>query len=140
MKSHHTIILGLLLILLSCYKTDTFNNSPITIRAHYMQYACGENNDDMKILNVADSSYNFILGKDIDPEFLNGKQNLSDLFFDNNTEKYGMAYQMKGFISKCAQSGCGNESPKFWITEIKKLDGNEFDISKKTKLGSIHQQ
>lgn len=122
-------ILFVVFVLASCNRIDKLNDEPITVEAHYMQYACGDRNDDMKIQSVSDSTYNFIIGKDIDPEFYNGENEISAWFFNNKTDEFGMTYQMTGFISKCAESGCDNSTPKFWITEIKKMNGEEFDTS-----------
>ncbi|WP_299126035.1 hypothetical protein [uncultured Tenacibaculum sp.] len=128
MKVSYNILL-IVLALVSCNRINKLNEKPITIEARFMQYACGDWNDDMNIQSVTDSSYNFILGKDIDPEFLNGENEIRGWLYDNKSEKFGMTYKLTGFISSCAESGCDNGAPKFWITEITKLNGDEFDTS-----------
>ncbi len=128
MKLNYKLMIGAL-ILASCNRIDKLNENPITIDAHFMQYACGDGNDDMSILKVSDTTYNFILGKDIDPEFLDGESEIRGWFYDNETNEFGMTYRMTGFISECAESGCDNRTPKFWITEIKKMNGDEFDVT-----------
>lgn len=106
---------------------EKLNSLPITIEAEYMQYACGDWVDDMQVLNVNDTAYNFLLEKDIDPLFLNGEGDISESFYENRTEDFGMSFRLQGFISKCALNGCDGTSPKFWITEIEKLDGSLFN-------------
>ena len=105
---------------------EKMNEIPITIEAIYMQYACGLDNDDMMVNSVRDTTYEFLVGKDIDPLFLDGKKELSDFFYDNTTKEFGMEYRMKGFISNCALNGCDKESPKFWITNIERMNGELF--------------
>ena len=118
-------------MVVSCNNMDKLNEHPITIEAHFMQYACGDWNDDMNIQDVSDSAYKFVIGKDVDPEFLNGEKEIRSWLYDNKTQEFGMTYQMKGYISKSAEYGCENGVPKFWITEIKKMNGEEFDTSGK---------
>ena len=128
MRINYKILIGAL-TLVSCNGIDKLNENPITIEARFMQYACGDWNDDMNIQSVNDSTYNFIIGKDIDPEFLNGENEIRGWLYDNKTKDFGMTYQLKGYISSCAESGCDNGAPKFWIAEIKKLNGDEFNTS-----------
>ena len=83
----------------------------------------------MKIKNVSDSTYNFIINKDVDSEIYRVENEIRAWLYDNNTDEFGMTWGSTGFNSKCAKSGCDNETPKFWITEIKKINGEEFDTS-----------
>jgi len=106
---------------------EKMNEIPITIEAIYMQYACGLDNDDMMVNLVRDTAFNFLVGKDIDPLFLDGKEVVNDFFHENKTEKFGMEYRMKGFISSCALNGCDKGSPKFWITNIERMNGEKFN-------------
>jgi len=46
-----SLLIGVL-FLSSCAKTARLNESPITMEAHYMQYACGDWNDDMKVMST----------------------------------------------------------------------------------------
>ncbi len=128
MKINYKIVFAAL-TLMSCNRIDKLNEQPITIEAHFMQYACGDWNDDMNIQRVSDTNYNFIVGKDIDPEFLNGENEIRGWLYDNKTEAFGMTYELTGFISSCATSGCDNGAPKFWIVEMNKLNGDKFDTS-----------
>ena len=119
----------LLFAMVGCNRIDKLNEKPISIEAYFMQYACGDWNDDMNIRSASDSSYNFLVGKDIDPILYKGEGEIRGWLFDNKTNEFGMKYRMKGYISKCAAYGCDNTAPKFWITEITKLNGDKFDTS-----------
>lgn len=107
-------------------KEGQINKEPITIEAYFMQYACGDWNDDMKVNLVQDTSYNFLLEKDIDPLIFNGQSEINGWFYNNKTEAFRMNFRLSGYISECAKSGCDGTAPKFWITHIEKLDGSEF--------------
>ena len=102
------------------------NKEPVTIEAYFMQYACGDENDDMKVNLVQDTTYNFLLEKDIDPLIFNGQSIINGWFYTNKTEKYHMNFRLSGYISECAKSGCYKTAPKFWITHIEKIDGSKF--------------
>lgn len=104
------------------------NAKPITLEAYFMQYACGSDNDDMKINLVEDTSYNFLLEKDIDPLLFEGSSEINNWFYHNKTEEYHMSFRLKGYVSKCAKSGCEGTVPKFWITDIEKIDGSKFKM------------
>ncbi len=116
------------LIFFSCNQIDKLNENPITIEAHFMQYACGDWNDDMNIISVTDTAFNFLVGKDIDPLFLRGEHEISGWLLDNKSEEYGMNYRLTGYIGNCPEFGCDGV-PKFWITSIKKMNGEKFDKS-----------
>lgn len=122
-------ILFPIFFLLSCNnqnEEDRLNEFPLTIEAEYMQYACGDWVDDMQVLKIDDTLYNFLLGKDIDPLFLDGAKEIGELFYKNKTNNFGLKFRLKGFVSSCAVDGCDGDSPKFWMTEIEKLDGSNF--------------
>jgi hypothetical protein len=46
----------------------------IIIEARYLQYTCGKNNIDMRVVAVADTNYQFLVGQVIAPELLSLKQ------------------------------------------------------------------
>ena len=117
------------ILFFSCKNDQLLNDRPLIIVAQYIQYACGDWNDDMKVISVNDSSFNFLINKDIDPLFKDGEKELSEWFYANKTEEFYMTYRLRGFISKSALSGCDNHAPKFWITEIERLDGEPFAMS-----------
>ena len=98
----------------------------VKVSAVYKQYACGDWNDDMQILTYNDNSNGFLSQRIIDPVFINGEEELSELFFQNKTRSYGMAYSLEGFIDTSMLHGCDNKAAKFWITHIEKLNGEPF--------------
>lgn len=104
------------------WKKNQKNDELIIIEATFMQYACGDWNDDMQVQKVNQIKYKFLLGKDIDPHVDASQYNLKDYFYDNRTEKHGMKYRLKGYLSKYPDFGCDDTAPKFWVEEIEKLD------------------
>ena len=122
-------IFGLILLFISCNNQQRLNEKPVTIEATFMQYACGDWNDDMRVDSISDTTFNFLIGNDIDPEMCNGEKLISGWLFDNKTSEFGYRYRLTGYISKSAQSGCENCTPKFWIEHIEMLNGDKFDMS-----------
>lgn len=96
----------------------------ITIEAHYMQYACGEGNDDMQVEKVNSEAFHSLIGKDIDPHVFAVKNTLQDYFYENKTEKFHFTFRLTGYISKDALSGCDEGAPKFYVKKIERLDGS----------------
>ena len=94
----------------------------ITIEAVYMQYACGDENDDMQVKQVSSKKYKFLTGRDIDPDTDNPQFDFKEYFYSNRTNKYGMQYRLKGYLSKYPDFGCDGEAPKFWVEEIERID------------------
>ena len=125
------LIFGMILFLISCNKMQRMNEKPISVEATFMQYACGDWNDDMRIDIISDTSLNYLVGTDIDPEMINGDRTIGGWLYDNKTIEYGYRYKLTGYISKSAKSGCENCTPKFWIEKIEKLNGEKFDMSSK---------
>jgi hypothetical protein len=103
----------------------------IIIEAYFMQYACGDENDDMQVHKVNSKDYEFLLERDIDPEVttLSLGYELKDYFYKNRTEEFGLMYRLKGRLSKYGDFGCDSSTPKFWVEEIEKMDGT----NRKTK-------
>lgn len=95
----------------------------LTIEATFMQYACGDDNDDMQVQQVNSKKYNFLTGHDIDPDSDSHQFDFKQYFYSNKTNKYGMQYRLKGYLSKYPGFGCDNEAPKFWVVEIERMDG-----------------
>jgi hypothetical protein len=110
----------------SCQEASYLNETPISMKAEYMRYACGDWNDDMQVQSVSDSAYSFLIGRDIDPIFLSGQNELGELFDKNETEAFGFSFKLTGYISSINLFGCDTNNPKFHITEIEKLDGTAF--------------
>lgn len=98
----------------------------VTIEANYMQYACGDWNDDMQVQQVSDPHYKFMVGHDIDPMFRFGEAVLGQWFYDNRTNDYGMEYRLTGHFSKDAANGCEYGAPRFYIETIERMDGSAF--------------
>lgn len=109
------------------WKHKTSLGDLITIEATFMQYACGDENDDAKVKKVSDPRYNLLLGKDINPETSvpEGLQTLElkDYFYDNRTDQYYMTYRLKGRLEINSKSGCDDFTPRFYVEEIERLDG-----------------
>ncbi|MDB9883269.1 hypothetical protein OAD66_09080 [Bacteroidia bacterium] len=108
-----------------------YTSKELTIEAHYMQYACGDWVDDMNVSKVGDTNYNWLIGKDIDPVFYLGDKVINDMFYSDDTSNnvYKSDSRMRGYMSEESCSGCENSSPRFWITDLEKLDGSEFKRS-----------
>ena len=106
------------------WKKKTSLGIPITIEATFMMYACGDDNDDMKVEKVSDPHYSFLLRKDINPETEDIFQTmeLKNYFYDNRTNQYGTTYRLKGRLEKDLKSGC-DSVPRFYVKEIERLDG-----------------
>ena len=103
----------------------------IIIDAYFMQYACGDENDDMQVKNVDSKEYEFLIGRDIDPQittFSSGYE-LKDYFWKNRTAEFGLLFRVKGRLSKYRDFGSDSSTPKFWVEEIEKMDGT----NKKTR-------
>lgn len=108
----------------------------ITIEATYMQYACGDENDDIQINKVDNKKYKFLIGKDVDPQvtLVPDTYELKDYFYKNRTSDFGLEFRFKGRLSKYCYFGCDDTTPKFWVEEIEMMDGtnkmtkNDFEI------------
>lgn len=116
------------------WKHKTSLGDPITIEASFMQYACGDDNDDAKVKKVSDPRYNLLLGKDINPEDENNVDpfDFKDYFFDNRTDQFYMTYRLKGRLEINSKSGCDNYTPRFYVEEIERLDGTHRVIINKS--------
>ncbi|MCS4302010.1 hypothetical protein [Chryseobacterium sp. BIGb0232] len=114
------------------WKHKTSLGKLIIIEATFMQYACGDENDDAKVEKVSDSRYNFLLGKDINPETENNLDpiDFKDYFYDNRTDQYHMTYRLKGRLEQDSRSGCSDSAPRFYVEEIERLDGTHRVVKK----------
>jgi hypothetical protein len=97
----------------------------ITIEATFMQYACGDENDDMQINKVDNKKYKSLIGKDVDPQvtLVPDTYELKDYFYKNRTGDFGLEFRLKGRLSKYCYFGCDDVTPKFWVEEIEMMDG-----------------
>src|SRR5262245_24765564 len=97
----------------------------IVIEARYMQYACGDWNDDMQVYTVSSKEYSFLVEKDIDPQagLLSLSDDLQHYFYENKENEFGMRYRLKGRLEK-SSGGCDRTAPRFWVEEIERMDGS----------------
>ncbi|WP_336959956.1 hypothetical protein [Chryseobacterium contaminans] len=114
------------------WKHKTSLGELITIEATFMQYACGDENDDAKVKKVNDPRYHLLIGRDINPETKNSLDpfDFKDYFYDNRTDQYHMTYRLKGRLEINSKSGCDDFTPKFYVEEIERLDGTHQVIIK----------
>lgn len=114
------------------WKHKTSLGELITIEATFMQYACGDENDDAKVKKVNDPRYHLLIGKDINPETKNNVDlfDFKDYFYDNRTDQYHMTYRLKGRLETNSKSGCDDFTPKFYVEEIERLNGTHHVIIK----------
>ncbi|MDM1553438.1 hypothetical protein PYS58_00170 [Chryseobacterium indologenes] len=114
------------------WKHKTSLGELITIEATFMQYACGDENDDAKVEKVDEPRYHLLIGKDINPETENSLDpfDFKDYFYDNRTDQYYMTYRLKGRLEINSKSGCDDFTPRFYVEEIERLDGTHQVIIK----------
>ena len=120
----------LIVCCLSCNEVDS-DGIKVTVSAYYMQYACGDWNDDMQIRKIDNKSLYQLVGKDIDPIFENGEDELSDLFHLNKSDEFGLEYKLTGIIDTTKHNGCDNNAMEFVITRIEKINGDDFIMTRK---------
>jgi hypothetical protein len=93
-----------------------------------MQYACGDGADDMRVLEVSDSQYAYLIGMDVDPIIDREQKNLGGTFYENSTDEYGMTYLLTGTVNRCESNGCDLAAPLFWVTNAQLLSGEPIEI------------
>lgn len=98
----------------------------VQVRATYVKFACGDDNIDMKVNAVSDSSFYYLIGKNISPE-LNFKQEALNEFVQGKLEKNQatkdflvIGYIRQGPVLHCSGSLC------FKVEKIKYEGENEF--------------
>ena len=102
----------------------------LVVEAYFMQYACGDENDDSKIEKINNPKYQYLIGTEIDPQSVNNSRyNLKD-YIESLNEDWGdtnvvptKSFLMKGKLGKYPGFGCDG-TRKFVIEEISKLDGS----------------
>ncbi|OCA76582.1 hypothetical protein BBH99_12255 [Chryseobacterium contaminans] len=136
-KSISYLIFGIILLGVGywgfySWKHKTSLGDLIIIEATFMQYACGDENDDAKVKKVDDPRYQLLIGRDINPETKNGLDpfDFKDYFYDNRTDQYYMTYRLKGRLEINSKSGCDDFTPRFYVEEIERLDGTHRIIIK----------
>lgn len=101
----------------------------ITIKATYMQYACGECSIDMKVKAVSNPNYNFIIGHDVFPKpAIKNSGMLCDYVSDacyrysSRSGYAGCTFELTGFLHKSAHGmplfDC-TETPFFTVEKIR---------------------
>lgn len=95
----------------------------ITVEAIFMQYACGDENDDMQVQKVDLAKYQFLVGKNVDPQvgLIPDTYELKDYMYANRSDS-GFVFKVKGRLAK-THSGCDVETLKFWAEEIETIEG-----------------
>lgn len=116
----------LLFIFFSC---ETYIcDETIQIEAKFMQYACGKDSDEIQILKINHDSLQHLVGRDIDPLIRKKMRDMSPSFYKNRTEEFGMTYRLWGFFDQHNVFGCSNENPRFLVSKIERLNGDEFHL------------
>jgi hypothetical protein len=96
---------------------DYFNllgtKKTIQVQAHFMQYTCGKNNIDMRVVAVSDSSSKYLIGETIAPELLNFKQAELARMVYSKTEAFQTGKQsaladftLVGYVRKSTREHC----------------------------------
>lgn len=103
----------------------------ITLTAHYMQYACGEDNLEMKVLATGSSRYNFLIDKDVALVTKDKKSNRIEEFVDKivldyqqGSEEHIKKFTITGRLHKYPHSffDCSS-SPWFTVEKIAYANG-----------------
>lgn len=112
------------------YRRSQVFDETLVIEADYMQYACGEDNDDSKIAAIDNKDFAYLIGTEVDPQTSNdANYNLFD-YIDKLHEDWSnpdviptKSFRMKGKLGKYPSFGCDG-TRKFIIEEISKVDGS----------------
>ena len=90
------------LVVVSC---ATDQQKVISVKADYMLYACGDNNFEMKVSHVSDSTFNFLIDQDVTPvsssfwnDTLYGFIDDKNLKYQLGEEKYLLQFEMLGYL------------------------------------------
>lgn len=97
----------------------------ITIHAHPMLYACGDENDDMRVESVNDSTHNFLLETDVDPHAkLQGDEfDFDEYNYRHSKEFVSQTYILTGYLNPDPHFGCDDDVPRFIVSSIQCMDG-----------------
>ena len=112
------------------YRQAQVFDETLIIEAYFMQYACGDENDDSKIKKISNPEFQYLVGTEIDPQSVNDPNyNLKD-YIELLNEDWGdtsiiptKQFLMKGRLGKYPHFGCDG-TRKFIFEEISKLDGS----------------
>lgn len=105
-------VFAVILIILKCFTFYQTDKPLLIIEVTFMQFACGDEFDDMKVLNVSDPKFSFLIGEDIDPIVDKKEADLKEYFYANRKNQYGLNYRLKGYLDK-KRSGCEGASRCF---------------------------
>lgn len=108
------------------------SSDAIVVEATFMQYACGDEVDDMQVQKVNNNKYTFLIGRDIDPQVIKESKDseFKDYFYQHQSDQFGMTFRLRGRLNKFSLFGCSNSSRLFWVEEIEMLDGSNKMTSK----------
>lgn len=130
-KIFSLIVLVSLCIGMMSYFGFLEKRSTIQVKAHYIEYACGDDNIDMRVREVSNSDFNHLIGKTISPELLIKNERLKKLITTKVKSPLAKqaslneftieGYIRQGDISHCSGSLC------FKVKKIK-YDG-EFEFT-----------
>jgi hypothetical protein len=92
------------------------SSNTIQVKAHYVEYNCGDINLDMKVTAVGDTAFNHLIGKTISPELTFENDRLRKLVMSHLRSEEGnrqslneftlVGYVRKGPIEHCSGSLC----------------------------------
>lgn len=94
----------------------------VALEAHDMQYACGDWNDDMKVTAIDNFEFSSLIEQDIDPVLYLGKRDISTYLAEDATQ-IQKDVKLKGYFGLFNNSGCDKSATRFWVVEIKRLNG-----------------
>ena len=121
------------------WKRNQHGTRLVSMEATFMQYACGDENDDMKVRSVNDSTFQFMIGEDIDPELEDQSSfDLKAYFYTNRSDTFGMTYRLSGYLGKYPEFGCDWQASKFWVSAIEMINGQERITFTNGPLASPH--
>lgn len=116
MKRQIALLLVIVSVITGVYFFKSQSTTNVTIEAYYMQYACGDDNIDMKVDKVDHADFQGLIDRDIAPfagyfqqsdlvDFVNG----STLRYQTGKEEYLQNFTIVGRIrSDKANAGCDN--------------------------------
>ena len=125
------IIIAALGIGILTYYDILGSQKTVVVKAHYMQYACGDDNIDMNVIDVSDTTFSDLVGKDISPESRMFTQNRLVDFVDKRTIAWQNGtvktkdYILVGYIRKSLRRHCSG-AVCFKVKEVKLDSENEF--------------
>ena len=132
-KGFSILIFVLCICMMSGISSCTLKRSAqIEIKAYYMRYACGDDNIDMKVQWVNDTTYNYLIETDVAPETKAFNQNKLIDWVDSKTsaylqgkEKYLNNFTLVGRVVN-SSGGCDGSATCFRVDSIKYNSEDQF--------------